>query len=73
MAAAINCHITQLVLSMSYTVQNFFLFGFGVFYSCNNEGMFLLFWPTLPDPGRQPTEAFFWLKLFWKLVDHPCL
>jgi len=29
MAAAINCHITQLVLSMSYTVQEFFYLDLG--------------------------------------------
>jgi len=26
--------------------------------------MFLPFWISLPGPGRQATESFFWLKLF---------
>jgi len=43
----------------------YFIFGL-VFAGGNviSGGIFVFFWPLLPDPGPQPIDPFFWLKFF---------
>jgi len=47
----------------------FFILGLGfpVDNVRHNGDMFSPFWPSLPDPGRQPNVPFLVHVIFWKL------
>jgi len=55
--------------SSSLDLIFFFRFGFGFICGwCHNGGMFSPFWQSLPGPGRQHNELFFWFKFVSRVI-----
>jgi len=47
--------------------KKFFVLGWGFLGVMSQWGRVFTFLASLPGPGRQPIEPFFWFNFFWKL------